>query len=250
MIDEDYGRLPAYWRVEKHLTDVIKKLKPGDILPSEKELVEKYQLSRTTIRTALSNLVAKGVIVRKPGRGTFVTERTITESLAFLNSFTSEMEAINAVARSKVLCQQIELANETLTEAFGVPLGTEVLRLERIRYMGDIPVALQRSFINLSLDRKLDCLIKEDFNRNSLYETLERLGFSPNSAEEEIRIAVLDRNMRNLLMSEDTHGLSRSRKTYLLDGRCIESVNSVYRGDNYTLKLSLRRKGNSDVGGY
>lgn len=243
MVEDDYGRLPAYWRVEKHLSKLIRNLKPGDILPSEKELMNTYRLSRTTIRTALNDLVVKGAIVRKPGKGTFVAEPTIIESLAFLNSFSSEMREKNKASHSKVLSLQIEPPDENVRDIFGISPGVNVMKLERIRFMGDTPIAFQRSFINISLDGKLERLLEMDFNRNSLYATLEAMDLTPDSAEEEIRVTVLDSRMSGLLKCcEGSYGLSRSRKTYLSDNRCIEFVDSVYRGDNYTLKLFLRRR--------
>ena len=87
--------LPLYYQVEEHIKQTIQseELQPGDALPSERELSENFQISRMTVRQAITNLVNQGFLFREKGRGTFVSNQKFEQNLQGLTSFTEDMKA-------------------------------------------------------------------------------------------------------------------------------------------------------------
>ena len=78
-------------------------LKNGDLVPSENELKDKYNVTRMTVRQALNNLCNEGYLYRHKGKGTFVSHRKIEKNIHGVRSFTEEMEALNKKISSRVL---------------------------------------------------------------------------------------------------------------------------------------------------
>jgi GntR family transcriptional regulator len=241
---EDYlQKLPAYYLIERELEKLISSLKPKDRLPTEEELMKKYSVSRTTVRTALNNLEKRGLIVRKAGKGTFVAQPKPIQYPNFIKGFTHEMQSLGYRASSKVIEKKIVKADEELKEIFQLDESSDVLLLARVRYMENIAIAYQEAYINISLDKKLEKLVDIDFNgKISLYQTLEDLGYPPDHGEEEMKVEKIPRFISKLLQCpQDLCSISRTRKTYLKDNRPIEFVRSHYRGDIYVFKFSLHR---------
>src|SRR4051812_20574632 len=87
--------IPIYYQLEEHIKGLIEEgvLKPGDVLPPEREYAEKYQISRMTVRQAFTQLVNEGYLFRLQGKGTFVAERKIEKTLQGIISFTEDMRA-------------------------------------------------------------------------------------------------------------------------------------------------------------
>ena len=96
---------PLYDQLVDLLTDKIDhELRPGDYLPSERDLSERYGLSRTTVRLALQELERLGLVVRQRGRGTMISDRSLqTANLTQTYSFTEQMKAIGRVPKTTIL---------------------------------------------------------------------------------------------------------------------------------------------------
>lgn len=243
-MEEDYlKKLPSYYIIEKELESLISSLRPNDRLPTEEELMTKYSVSRTTVRTALNNLQKRGLIFRKAGKGTFVARPKTIQYPNFLKGFMHEMQELGYRASSKVIEKRILKADKEVKEAFSLINPSNVFFLARIRYMENIAVAYQEAYINLSLDKKLEELAKIDFNGHvSLYQILEHFGYPPDHGEEEMKVEKISKLVSKLLQCpQDLCSISRVRKTYLKDNRPLEFVRSYYRGDIYIFKFSLHK---------
>ncbi|GAB3062361.1 hypothetical protein GCM10027286_27550 [Virgibacillus ainsalahensis] len=92
MIDK-HSPIPIYYQLEEQIKNFIQSenLAPGDILPSEREMSEKYKINRMTVRQAINNLVAQGLVYRQKGRGTFIAEEKFEQDLSGLSSFSEDM---------------------------------------------------------------------------------------------------------------------------------------------------------------
>jgi len=242
MLDEE--KLPAYYRLEKTLKEKISKMKPNEKLPSERELIATYGVSRTTVRKALEDLEREGLIKKIPGKGTFVSEPSTIEYLTALKGFSREMLELGYKPSSLVLDHRSIKADEEIAGIFNISPGERVMRLKRIRYMNGLPVAVQDAYINLSVDEKLKGLLNKDFNGSaSLYMEIEKLGLELSNAEEEMRVVKMPGNYAKLLDTKKGEcALFRIRKTYTSDGKCIEYVRSFYRGDRYIFKFRLTKR--------
>src|ERR1700758_5705085 len=109
-------RSPLYERVESVLSGDIADghLPPETQLPPEEGLVERFKVSRTTVRKAIQNLVERGLVEVRRGKGTFVTQPKITQELTELTGFVEDMQVLGRHAKAKVLDQQVVAANQVV----------------------------------------------------------------------------------------------------------------------------------------
>ncbi|MFW6148871.1 MAG: GntR family transcriptional regulator [Atribacterota bacterium] len=244
MNKEGKKRFPIYYMIEKELEKMIEKLEPNDRLPTEKQLTKDYSVSRKTIRTALLNLVRKGLIYRKPGKGTFVSPPKKVYHANILKGFTQEMEELGHDYNSDVLQQELIIPDRAVIDFFKIPKNQPVFFLSRVRYMDEIPVAYQEAYINSSIDTRLKKLLTIDFSgKTSLYYGLADTGIIPDHGEEEVNVVRTSKFISKLLKQPASAcTLSRVLKTCDVEDRPLEYIRSYYRGDRYTFKFTLNRE--------
>src|ERR1700749_722322 len=130
------SRSPLYERVESVLAGDIAdgRLPPETQLPTEDGLVERFTVSRTTVRKAIQNLVERGLVEVRRGRGTFVTQPKITQELTELTGFVEDMLALGRNPTARLLDKRIVTADETVARHLELAPGTLVVRLRRVRF--------------------------------------------------------------------------------------------------------------------
>ncbi len=161
--------LPKYFLVKNHILEQIKskRLEPDGMLPSEKELMEKFSVSRITVRKALDDLVMDGYIYKIQGKGTYVKQHK-QSNVAFsskLISCSDEIRAQNMIPSRKVLHQKLVPANAEIAETLSVAEGENVLWFERIYYADHIPMNYANSYISLKYLKGLE---NYDLEKNSM----------------------------------------------------------------------------------
>src|SRR5438445_6493577 len=126
--------LPLYYQVQEILrTGIVQgRLKPGDRIPTEAELCAKHDVSRITVRQAVTALVNEGLLYRTRGRGTFVASPRVSHVVSELVSFTEEMTQRGLVATSRLLEVQVEEPSERFREPLGLGDGEKVIRIKRL----------------------------------------------------------------------------------------------------------------------
>lgn len=132
--------IPAYYRLEKFLREQIltAPLEPGDSILPESQLAQQFNVSRMTVRQALSRLVFEGLIVRHRGRGSFVAEPRLEHTQMFL-SFEQEMRVRGSQTTHKLLDMRIVPAEGKVAENLALPEGTLIVFLQRQRLVdGDV----------------------------------------------------------------------------------------------------------------
>lgn len=159
---------PKYIQIRDYLIQLIenKKLSSGKVIPSERELSDKFGVSRMTVRQAITSLVSNGLLERKQGAGTYVTEPKVEHDIRFLVSFTesSLRRGINPAGKI-VLFDQLE-ADVKLSQSLQVSLGKKVYRLIRVRYTNHDPLVLERCFFPVERYPGIERL---DLENRSLY---------------------------------------------------------------------------------
>src|SRR5690625_3562970 len=170
MIDKN-SPIPIYHQLEENIKSLIKNgnLKPGDIIPSEREYAEKYEISRMTVRQAISNLVNERLLYRIKGRGTFVMEKKIEQNLQGLTSFTEDMRARGMQTSNQLLSFKIIPANKSLADDLGISEHGPVYEIKRVRLADQIPMALEKTYISANLVKGLT----EEVVQDSLYKYIE-----------------------------------------------------------------------------
>ena len=151
------------------------KVKPGERLPTEAELVDAYGVSRTTARRALDELRRQGVVERQPGKGTFVLQPRLHAAIPHLHGITDEIEQLGYTAGTVLLSVDRGEADETLATQLQLRVGDPVLVVQRIRTADGRPVYASRATFNITLFPQLE---DADF-RQGMHPQLERLTGRP-----------------------------------------------------------------------
>ncbi len=234
--------VPLYHQVKTAILREIEggRWSPGDQLPTENELIEQFHVSKITVRQALADLAQMGYIRREQGRGTFVQRPPLEEGPRELTSFTGEMRGHGMSASSHVLQQDTIAAPFDVADCLQVPESTPVLRLRRLRLAENQPMGLQTSFIPLHLAPGIERVM---FENTSLYEILAtRYSLHAATARETHRAILVGREDAALLrVPPGSPALAAERLTRLADGRPLEYVQSIMRGDRYKIVLDLSR---------
>lgn len=225
----------AYLRLRRALRNVLtaRGPEPGQALPSERDLAQSLALSRVTVRKALTALIDDGVLVQRRGAGTFVARR-IVKPMARLSSFTEDLAERGMQPRSRILARKRDVANAEEARAMGLAAGALVLRIDRVRYDGDEPLALEHAVVPAGVLDDPALVV------DSLYAALELRGARPQHALQRLRAVALDaRQARWLKVPTGSAGLAIERRGTLDDGRVVELTHSWYRGDRYDFVAEL-----------
>src|SRR4051812_1934339 len=214
--------------------------RPGEQLPTEDALMTRFHVSKITVRQALRDLQQLGYIRREQGRGTFVQGPPIEEGPRDLKSFTAEMQGHGLRATSRVLEQGLIDAATDIAASLALSVGEPVFRLQRLRFADGEPMGLQTAYVPATLAPGIQRL---SFADASLYEILAaRFGLYPASARETHKAIAVPEDAAPLLrVPAGSPALAAERLTSLADGRPLECVHSIMRGDRYKVVLDLSR---------
>lgn len=232
-VDPD-SPVPLYYQVELDLRRLIEsgRLAPGEPVPPEMDLCRRYQVSRQTMRMALSRLVADALIARSPGRGTFVTPPAARTKFYLDRSFTQQMAELGRTAHSRLLAAAPGTVDAHDAEALQPYRGAACLRLARLRLGDDEPVGIQHTTI---LTEACPGLEAHDFETESLYDVLARVyELVIREIRHTVTAAVAGPEETELLGVGEGAPLLVVHTTALLAGdRIIEYTTSFYRADRY-----------------
>ncbi len=209
-------------------------LKPGDKIPSERELCERFDVSRMTVRQAIQALVNEGVLERQQGRGTFVAEEKMDLQLR-LTSFAQEMRMRGMVPSTEVLSAAEEIPPRSIASSLGIGEGEYGYHLIRLRYANDIPMALEDLWIPVALLPGFFTPAPPE----GIYVELAQRGFLPTWGEDNIESVNLDGDTAARLdVPKGSAGLKIMRRTFSNETPVAWSV-SYYRGDRYKLWVPI-----------
>jgi GntR family transcriptional regulator len=145
--EETDSRLPLYQRVRDRIAQGIGRTwRPGDAIPSESELAKTHGVALGTLRKALDILVADGLLERFQGKGTFVRRANFNASLfRFFRFQTAQGE--RRIPESRILRRQVLKAPSAVSSALRLPKRTEVIRMNRLRFVNEAPVLLEEIWL-------------------------------------------------------------------------------------------------------
>jgi GntR family transcriptional regulator len=234
--------VPRYHQLKEIIRESVLSgdLKPGDLVPSERELSERYGVSRMTARQSIVELTHEGLLYRRQGKGTFVAWPKIAQQLTALTGFTQDIRARGQRPGTRILEMGMVAVEGTAALRLQVPAGQRVLRLYRVRLADDEPLALERSLVSFFGCEKL---LDADLVATSLYSLLEtRYGLPPVEADQELEAGLAAEPEAGLLeIAPGSPVLLLRRTTYTERHQPIEYAESVYRGDKYSFHSRLLR---------
>ncbi len=235
--------LPYYVQLKEALRTPIEQgvWKPGDQIPGEPELCRIFDVSRTVVRQALNELSFEGLITRIKGRGTFVAEPKISESLVQrLTGFNQDMVDRGHRPVTKVLSRQVTPANAKVADRLGLEPGTLVLDIERLRFVQDEPIVLVTTYLPYALCPKL---AQADLSNQSLYAFLEtECGLVIARGRRVIEaIPASEYGAHHLQVAKGAPLILLESVSYLADGTPMEYYRAFHRGDRSRFEVELVR---------
>lgn len=232
--------LPHYVKIKQHLRHLITEAQPHAQMPSELELARQFEVSRGTAKQAIMDLVYEGLLYRKQGTGTFVSER-IARVYDNLPSFTEDIKRAGHVSTSRLLGFSQTAPAPRAKIFFSLNDQEHVIRYKRLVSDNYRPVALVISFLNPHLYEGLQASDIGD----SLYDTLRnKYGYAPARAKDTYSFVNISPHTAKLLnCNENDYVCYSERLGYLDDKTPAEFVESYIRSDYFRLELSFGMDG-------
>lgn len=238
------GMLPFYYQLKQIMLADIQRpgVSPGDRLPSDHQLCVAYNVSRTVVRQALSELETEGLIERVKGRGTFVAQPKTAEGLVqSLTGLFEDVAARGGHLLSQVLRCEVIPADDTVAAGLEINVGAPVVYLERLRFVDGQPWALTATHIPYDLAPGLEL---EDFSEQSLYAVLEqKFGVELKRGRRGVEASVAGAKLARQL------GIPRGAPVLVLRSlsvgvgdRPVETFIAYHRGDRSRFEVELMRR--------
>ncbi len=236
---DETSPIPLYQQVRIDLLNMLqsKRLKPGDMLPSEKDLALAYHVSRQTVRQAIGELAAESLLERTPGRGTTVLAGRNRLKFFLDKSFAQQMVEMGLTPHSEVLRKTpIEIDGASPPSLLSEK-GSPALELVRLRFGDDVPIGVQYTTIVTTLCPDLASF---DFETESLYNLfLTHYKLPIARIDQSISAVLADAWHKNLLkVPEQSPLLLVITTAYLENSNPIETSTSYYRADKYEFDVS------------
>jgi GntR family transcriptional regulator len=226
--------------VKESLLEKIKsnQFKVGDLIPSESELQEEYNVSRITIRRAIQELVQEGHLYTRQGRGTFVSRPKVSQELNLITSWAETMAAMGMRPETKRIEYFVEPAPVNIARLLNIPIGDKVYRIERLRYADGEPTCIMTNYLSPAV---VPGLLDKGLKSESLYETLEKhYSIVLSRAEETVEAKAAKASEAELLnIKRGAPLLYATRVTYDITDRPVEVVISITRADRYSYKIRM-----------
>ncbi|GAB1761367.1 MULTISPECIES: GntR family transcriptional regulator [Priestia] len=214
--------------------------KPNTLIPTEQELMQEFDVSRTTLRQAISMLVQDGLLEKKQGRGTIVKPQPlIGGSLGKLKGLAEEVAEKGLTPNSKLIRTDFKKDLYYETSMLELDAGEEVLVIERIRFADEVPIAIERSCWPTHIGK---ILVEQDLNRAKFYEVLEENEIFLKRAKEKIsaiNATIYEADLLGIRGGEAL--LEMTRVSYGFDDKPLEFTVTKYRSDKYHYNIELTR---------
>ena len=229
------NKTPLYYQLKEQIKkDIVSgKYKEGDLIPSEREFHERFNISSTTIRRALNDLVHDEYLERKPGKGTYVRLPRIKRNLRKIIGFTRNIREMGMTPTTRVLNLDIIPANIYARERLGLKQGELIYRLKRLRFADDTPMLLEERYIRVDLCPDLGA----HSLTSSLWQVFEQhYQLMPVRHLQGVKITDVSAETASLLaIPKDSQAFLIRGITFVADNIPLECEKSIYRTDKYDL---------------
>jgi GntR family transcriptional regulator len=232
-----------YSRVETVLTNEIADgdLRVGHQLPTEDTLIERFGVSRITVRRAIQNLVGRGLVEIRRGKGTFVAAPKITQELTELSGFVEDMHAAGRKPTARVISKEIVTADATVASHLALTRGEHVVRIRRVRLADGIPLSFDETYLPLEIGKKI---ITNNLKVEPIFSLLERKYDIPLiEAEYKLDAVAAEPDVAAALRVKQRSPIFRVERTsYSTGSRPVDYERLHYRGDLVRFVTHLVRR--------
>ncbi len=209
----------------------------GEAIPSERILQDRTGASRVTIRKAIDQLIEEGLLFRRQGAGTFISDR-IEHKGEDLSGFTDEMRNLGVDPSSIWLVKVYAEATQEEAEALKLKTGAKVCRLGRVRLSNNTPMGIENAIVPANFLPDLSTI------SDSLYHALSQQNCAPVHGKQKVTASIASPTEAGLLSIREGDPVLRiERFTFLQDNTPLEFTRSVYRGDKYVFTSQLQNFG-------
>ncbi|HEK9442406.1 TPA: GntR family transcriptional regulator, partial [Streptococcus equi subsp. equi] len=224
--------LPAYIKIHDAIKKDIEKevWTIGSRLPSERDLAEHFEVSRMTLRQAITLLVEEGILERRVGSGTYVASHRVQERMRGTTSFTEIVNSQGRKPSSKLISYQRQLASDTEINQLHLEESDYVIRMERIRYADKVPLVYEVA----SIPEKFIKNVKKTDITEHFFQTLTSNGYEIGKSQQTIYAKIASERVASYLEVAKGHAiLALTQVSFFTDGRPFEYVRSQYVGDRF-----------------
>jgi len=194
--------IPLYHQLENVIREKIdtKEFELGEQIPSERDFSEKYNVSRMTIKKAIDQLVEQGILHRKRGKGTFISEEeNRVDTLQELIGFNKRVRMLGNNPSSILLERKITRSNDFISKKLNIARDSDIIFTRRVRLVNEVPKAYEESYIPKDLCPKI---LEIDLEKKSIYNTLMGSGYKPTKARQKIEAILVDKPIKEVLKME------------------------------------------------
>jgi GntR family transcriptional regulator len=236
--------IPKYLQISAWIKDLIQsgRYEMGATLPSEVELARICQVNRNTLRQAVSELTAAGILRKERGRGTFVcaeTPQAIKHKLKSISSFSDDLRELGIKEKTRIIKKGAEEAKEEVARKLIISPNSNVVAVRRLRTGDNVPFIYEESFLPYSAFKDiLDMDLK-----GSMYQIMnERFNVTLARSDQTIRAVNLKGRIASYLnVPENSAAFFMESLTYDDNNIPVELLYSYYRGDKYVFAVELGR---------
>jgi GntR family transcriptional regulator len=231
-----------YARIEETIATEIAQgeYRPGDQLPTEDELLRRFQVSRITVRRAIQNLVRRGLLEIRRGLGTFVLAPRIEAELTKLTGFVEDMKSVGRKATARVISQDVIAASARVAERLQLAKGKRVMQIKRVRLADGVPLSFDETYLPLPLGRQI---ARNDLRVHPIFTLLEQeYGVPLVEADYELEAAIATKTVADALKVRVGSPIFQIERTSLTTGnRPVDYEVLSYRGDIVRFVTKLLR---------
>ncbi|MFZ5672646.1 MAG: GntR family transcriptional regulator [Pseudomonadota bacterium] len=234
---------PLYARVEAVLASEISAaiLSAGSQLPPEDRLIERFSVSRTTVRKAIENLVGRGLVEIRRGKGTFVAQPRITQELTELTGFVEDMQALGYTPTARLLDKRLAPASPDVARQLAIPAGSLVMRIQRVRLADGVAMSFDETYLPREIGEQV---ISHDLEVEPIFSLLEdRYALPLIEAEYRLAAVAATAHVAQALAVEPGSAVFMIERTSYTEGhRPIDYEKLHYRGDAISFVTRLARR--------
>jgi GntR family transcriptional regulator len=224
--------IPLYHQLKEILKENIEsgQWKPDDLIPSEHQLMNEFDISRNTVKKAIESLVQEGILYRIQGKGTYVSYPKIEQSLSGFYSFSKVMKERGIDQWDNIIGFSEVEPKSSIKKQLQLSDGETIIELKRLRFANNEPIILETS----SLPKKyFPELTKEMIEKSSLYDVMQNdySIFVKRAKESFEPVLIKDYESHLFNVEEGNPALLLDRVAYDTSGKPVEFCRSIIRGD-------------------
>jgi len=227
------GRLPAHELITRELRRRLGSMSEGERFPSEVEVAGEFSVSRMTARAAISALARDGLLDRIPGRGSFVTKTPSSRRVVQLMSFYSQALSDGKRPSSKVISAMRREPTQEERRAFNSQ--NDVIAIERVRRLNDVPVAIELATFSLDMLG----LLELDLEIESAHGYIRKIGYSPVGGSSQLSARNAGDDADYLEVDRDAALVVETRTIHDATGKVIEFTSTSYVPGRYNLSVDF-----------